>query len=319
MATRRRRAAHRTLPPFEGSAQQGLRLHAAGDRLGSLLQQRERLLAEVRKKRAALEAAKAEAEAAAERTTTRMAPIMAKFQQLRHEIGALFHELLAPGRLSARARKQVKRVHRGLVAEDIITGFDEPEWESDAADEPEHAEDPFPPPSSRGREREARVAPAAQRGQEAGRESLRAIFKRLALAVHPDRARGDSDRERRTEVMKEATRAYEDGDFARLLELEKHWQAGGESAAATDEGRRCAELEQTLRELTRQARELTAELRYVRRQAREDLLGVPLDELLLGAEDELKELEQVRDSTRAFRDGKLSLRQFLDELAWHLI
>jgi hypothetical protein len=314
---RRRPVAPASLPLFESPPVTGIRPHAAGERLGTLLKQRDRLLSEVKRKQAQLEAANVRASQAAQAAAVQLAPIMGRFEELRAEIGVLFDELLAPKRLAARTRKKVVEVFRSLVAQGLIpprgprpadvaegSGVNESaEFEDFGADAP---------PFSASRPREARVASAPQHGQAPGGDSLRSLFKRLALAVHPDRARHEGDRERRTEAMKEATRAYEDGDLARLVELEKAWQKGTEAPPGEDENaRRCAELEQTLRELSRQSRALTAELRDLRRQVQEDMLDLPVEAVLAGAEGELKELERIRDFTRDFRDGKITLATFL--------
>jgi len=312
---RRRPATTPTLPLPDGSAQTSLRLHAAGERLGALLKERERLLADVRKKRTALQAATERASSAAQEVATQMKPILVQYERLRAELAALFDELLAPGRLKAGARKKVQSVQRSLMAQGLIPEREE----ADPAPDPfadgatfESDFDAEAPPFSGRRPSDERVASAPQHGQSAGRDSLRTLFKRLALAVHPDRAQHEDDRERRTEAMKEATRAYEDGDLARLLELEEAWQTGSPSPSTTnDEERRCVELEQTIRELTRQRRELMSELRDLRAQVREDMLDVPVSEVVAGAEDELKELAGIRDFVKAFRDGKITLAQFV--------
>lgn len=317
---RRRPIAPASLPLFETASVPGLKLHAVGERLGALLKQRERLLAEVKRKQAQLEAVNAEAAAAAQEAAAQMAPIIGRFEALRAEIEAVFHELLAPGRLAARTRKKVAEVHRSLIVQGVIPppppdpaatgGAAGSEFDDGAMFD---AADFDAPPFSGGRRQDARVASAPQHGQTPGRDSLRSLFKRLALAVHPDRAQHESDRERRTQAMKEATRAYEDGDLARLVELEKAWQNGAQAPASADEdARRCAELEQTLRELNRQSRALTAELRDLRRQVREDMLDVPVEHVVAGAEGELKDLERIRDFARAFRDGKITLAAFLE-------
>ncbi|HXK17794.1 MAG TPA: J domain-containing protein, partial [Polyangiaceae bacterium] len=79
--------------------------------------------------------------------------------------------------------------------------------------------------------------------------SLRDIFRNLARAVHPDRAGHDGERARRTEVMKEVTRAYEEGDLARLIEIESTWHGQQAPTEAGDSEARCRELERINREL----------------------------------------------------------------------
>src|SRR6478736_2333049 len=117
---RRRPVAPSSLPLFQSAPATGLRLHAAGERLSTLLKQRERLLAEVKRKQAELEAASVRASASAQEVAAQMAPFIGKFDELRAEIGALFDELLAPKRLAARARKKVAEVHRSLIAQGLI-------------------------------------------------------------------------------------------------------------------------------------------------------------------------------------------------------
>lgn len=244
------------------------------------------------------------------------APLMLKFDQMRAEVAALFEELLAPGRLAARTRKKVLQVRDSLIAQGLI-----PEGPLEAGDKGEGEDDDPPfeddfdfesPPFANDSGSEPRVAAAPQHGQAPGRDSLRTLFRRLVLALHPDRARHDLDRARRTEAMKEATRAYEDGDLARLLELEKSWEKGASVAGAADDtGQRCAELEQMIRELNRQSRELSRDLREVQQRASAEMLDVPPEQVVAMAENELNDLTAIRDFVKKFRDGRITLAEFM--------
>lgn len=46
------------------------------------------------------------------------------------------------------------------------------------------------------------------------------MFRKLASALHPDRADGDADRQRRTEAMQRVNQAYERQDLLALLTLQ---------------------------------------------------------------------------------------------------
>ena len=59
--------------------------------------------------------------------------------------------------------------------------------------------------------------------------------------------------------MKEATRAYEEGDLARLIELESAWHSAAGTAGEGDPEARGCELERINRELLDQVRRLTRE------------------------------------------------------------
>lgn len=48
---------------------------------------------------------------------------------------------------------------------------------------------------------------------------LKDLYRRVAKAIHPDLATDQGERARRTQLMAEANRAYEDGDTARLLSI----------------------------------------------------------------------------------------------------
>lgn len=290
----------------------GIRLRAAGDRFPALQKQRDRLLLDVQRKKAAVERFATRAQAVARTALDKLGPLLKKQEAICAEIAALFDELLVPGRLPARARKEVAKVRRALEEQGVLDLGDAP-W---APDEPASAPGAEAGPRSDHTELPPsgaahRVAPAPQHGQAAGRDSLRALFRRLALSVHPDRAAHEDDRARRTEAMKQVTQAYEDGDLARLVELETAWGTGQNLPAGSDEEARCRELERVIRELRTQANELRRELRQLEHSTPLSLLETSSDDLATEAEAELRELEGLRDFVAAFRDGKVSLADFI--------
>jgi hypothetical protein len=61
-----------------------------------------------------------------------------------------------------------------------------------------------------------------RRSQEAQQvsQSLRDVFRRVASALHPDRATDPQQRERKTVLMQQANQAYADGNLLALLELQ---------------------------------------------------------------------------------------------------
>jgi len=107
--------------------------------------------------------------------------------------------------------------------------------------------------------------------------------------------------------MKQVTRAYEEGDLARLVELENAWQSQQSLAESGDPELRCRELERLNRELLDQLREVTRALRDAKRDLREAALHQPPDELVELASLELDDVAGVCELLRRFRDGKISL------------
>jgi hypothetical protein len=234
-----------------------------------------------------------------------MAPLVQRHDALIRKLVAIFDELLEPGRLATRARNQIGRFRRLLEMQGVLPPLADPEdvEQVSAGDEEGHAWDEPPParPPAPGQ----RVAGAGQVGQQ--RRSLRELFRSLARAVHPDQARHEDERARRTDVMKQVTRAYEDGDLARLIELENAWQSEQTIEQLADPEARCRELLRLNRELLKQVRELTRQIRDIKREARDASAGIPADELAAQASHELDELAAIYAVLRDFRDGKLTL------------
>lgn len=59
-----------------------------------------------------------------------------------------------------------------------------------------------------------------EREQQQASQSLRDVYRKLAAAIHPDRADDDADRERRHALMQRANGAYEAQDLLALLSLQ---------------------------------------------------------------------------------------------------
>jgi hypothetical protein len=277
----------------------GLVLHEAAARAQLLLRERARLLRDVQRKKLQLAQVQEKATQGARDAVTRVAPLMQQHQRLRHELTGIFSELLVEGRLTARARREVARLRSDLQLRGVLPPLaddDDPKRQVDEA--------PRRNGHTRGTARsEPRVTGAQQVGQT--RRSLRELFRSLARAMHPDQARHETDRQERTQRMKEATRAYEDGDLARLLELESEWRNERAGAEAGDSLARCRELEGINRELLKQVRSLTRRLRDAKREARTQSRDLVPDELVEQATFELDALQQIHEYLQRLRDGKL--------------
>ena len=311
--------ARRKPAPFEEASppRSGLRLHAEGERLSALLKERDRLLSAIETKKRALERAQGKARDAHDEMAKKLGPLVTRYETVRAELRALFDELLKPGRLSASATKKVVKVRRALEAQGVWDepGAAPPDTEGDDEQEPERAgraSSPPPGPSAFGPDSARReVRSAEQRGQDKDRESLRTVFRRLVGACHPDRATEDAERQTRTAIMKQATQAYEQGDLARLLQLEQAWQRRQALPSSESAEARCRELELVIRELSAQAKQLQLEVREAKRGSMSTPLGTPIDRAFAEAEQELEQLVVMREFVLSFRDGKISLSQFV--------
>src|SRR6478609_798231 len=296
---------------------ESLGLHEAAARAQALLRERARLLRDVQKKKLQLERVQQQMARDAEAAVLLMKPLVERHDALVTELGKLFAELLAPGGASARARRRLLKLRRALELQGVLSPAEPeaPDVDFDASDDDgpprrgadrgSHTSTPGAarPPSGGARE----VAGAEQVGQQ--RRSLRELFRSLAKSIHPDQARHDTERERRTEVMKEVTRAYEEGDLARLLELESSWQSEQAISESADSLARCRELERVNRELLDQVRRLTRQIRDAKREAVDASMGLSPEELTERAGRELDDLEDICRFIESFRDGKLTVAE----------
>ncbi|MBC7215158.1 MAG: hypothetical protein H5U28_08100 [Burkholderiaceae bacterium] len=75
------------------------------------------------------------------------------------------------------------------------------------------------------KKKKPRKPTAAQQRAEALQQdaetTLRAIFRQLASALHPDRAASEEERRRKTDLMAAANRAYQDKDIVALLQIQR--------------------------------------------------------------------------------------------------
>lgn len=312
----------------------GLAVHPAAARVQALLRERARLAREAQRKKHQLEQLQQRVSRDAQDLAANMTPLISRHHALIVELTALLDELLAPGRLSKRARAQIAQIRRSLEFQGVLSPIDD--WQVDPAgddetDEPwedrapgdwdrpgSFGEDGREPPRHRQSSRPGHcggaphattgeVPGARQMGQE--KRSLRDTFRNLARAIHPDKARHEAERAERNEVMKQVTRAYEDGDLARLVQLESAWNEQLGATGSDDPEARCRALERVNRELLDQIRQLTREIRDLKRDAQEAFQGASPAEIVAGATQELDELQAMSELLRDFRDGRITLAE----------
>jgi hypothetical protein len=282
-------------------------------RLEALEHEHERLLREITKKRATRELVEDQARDAASVLASRLMPLREAFGKTLRELKSLFAALLGEGsHLNKRDRARVRRFYGRILP--------------DLAREPEEAASADGEPSARWGHDTAAEDDGSEAGYSASKPSeknaglLRSLFRKLAVALHPDKVQDDKERENLTRVMKEVTQAYESGDVARLVEIERTWLAQAPVPdRESDVARRVAELLSANKELRRQLRALTAEVKEIKasvpgmqpRRRRGGPARSELDEMLAQMEREVAELRTLRDFTQRFADGEIGITEFL--------
>lgn len=168
-----------------------------------------------------------------------------------------------------------------------------------------------------GRPRQGKAARAAEerarRHEQLRKDSLSAVYRRLAKELHPDLERDPAERERKSRIMQKITAANAQGDLFALLQLELEWL--GESTG--DAARLSAEKLRAYTEmLKRQAHELRAEVQSLQFHPRyadlvqEGPFGFPL---VINGPSEVERLDAMNAQLRSGLD-RLSSPDALDEV-----
>jgi hypothetical protein len=303
-------------PDREPSRALALRHSPARQRRCAAEREHERLLNEIRKKKAAREVSESTARDAARALDARLGPLRDALRAVVAEVQAIFSSLLgADSRLSRRDRVRVRRAYGHLLPE------------RDGTEEADPTEAERPPcggaPGARHAAPEGDAGYSAPKPKDQGPCLLRSLFRKLAIALHPDKEQDPRQRATLTSVMKEVTRAYEIGDVARLVELERSWLAAPVPCEPDQDVERGTQLLlQANQELRRQLRALNAEVKSLRdsvavafgpaRGPRGRSAGEGAQDWLLSElERELMEMQSLRDFARAFLNGDVSLSEFL--------
>jgi uncharacterized coiled-coil protein SlyX len=306
--------------PASGSA---VEVQAPPARLAAAAARHDALVAKVARRRAVRDALVADTRQAVSQVAMRMHALVEEMRRLDGESHALLQALIDDPARSRSQRAELARIYRSLEG-DVISARPRPGVRGRAGwDEPADE----PPPRGRGRAARGHeptgepYTPSRPRPAERG--TLRALFRRLAEALHPDKVQDDGERARRTEVMKQVTVAYQEGDYARLVEIELAWAAAvptiDVAALDVDElARRIAVKERAIAELETQLAALERELRKLRASADGRLArayaehggadGRLPDEREAAAD--LERMRAVRDFILDFRDGRISFARF---------
>lgn len=116
------------------------------------------------------------------------------------------------------------------------------------------------------RERAARKAAAAEQAAKEISQSVREVYRKLASALHPDRAADEADRVRRHALMQRANHAYDEDDLLSLLTLQLEIEQIDAAHLAQVSATRLRHYNSVLRA---QMQELERELDAVRARYRE--------------------------------------------------
>lgn len=323
------RAVHQQSPlPFSAAEEQtALALHKspAQLRLDALEKERERLLKDIAKKKAARDVTEHAARDAASVLDAKIRPVREAFFGTLTALREIFAALLGKeSRLNRRDKAKVRRLYSQILPD--LAAEDEAEARDGAAgdDDAPRSGQPFGDAAHGPRPSDTDAGYSATKPSEKNASSLRALFRKLAVALHPDKVQDPKEREILTSVMKEVTRAYETGDVARLLEIEREWLVAVPTRDHEEElARRITQLLQANKELRRQLRALTAEVKELKqsvpgmeptRRRGPNTSFNPTAQVQHAVEEmerELAQLQVLRDFAQSFLDDEIDLAEFM--------
>ncbi|QSV63809.1 MAG: J domain-containing protein [Dolichospermum sp. DL01] len=318
MARKTKTASSTTVTPL---ALSDLHLQLAG-----LEKEHQSLLKQIKKKRTELNNFVEKMRSLATEVFHRVSPNMQTMAELDAEIHALFAEILNTRKMGKQTQKNIQSLYRSLQMGGVISY--KPIEEED--DDDEELDELFEDNDSQENHQRRRQfweaeqdseSPTVARTDES--RKIRQTFLRLAEIFHPDKVKDNETQMTHTEIMKEINKAYQDGDLARLLEIERKYEVGEtiDNNSEDDLSRRCRNIEQHNQILKNQYEKLKQELRLAKNTPEGSMVadykkaakqGVDCIELMLETiQSQTKIVAEIRDFVQDFKDKKITIKEFL--------
>jgi hypothetical protein len=215
--------------------------------------------------------------------------------RLSKSIAEMFEALAKSPARSKRERKQIAAMYHDLAESGLLATIREAEDLESMLESVGHAGN-----------RPEFVEPAAGPAANANGGPARLLFRRLADLLHPDKVQDESEKARRTEVMKQVTQAYQSGDYGRLVEIEQSQGSAQERANGLESDDYDKELLATNEALQRQSRELDKKLRTLRAEGAGDL-----EQSLEQVKRIVGVLGTIHDFVARFRNGEINFQTFM--------
>ncbi len=289
-------------------------------RLDGLESEHERLLKQIKKKRNEVDKFVEQMRSYATEIYQRTVPKFEEIKALNQEIHTLFQEIITKKKLSKQNKKSIQKLYYSLQSAGIISPiFDDDEDEDE--DDEEYFDSPHEYQQHRQQTQPELESPSATKSDDS--KKIRSYFLRLAEIFHPDKANDSETEMRHTEIMKEINKAYQEGDLARLLEIEQLYQVGEsiDSNSEDDLTRKCNRLEQQIEFLKNQFKTLKKELTNYKKTPEGAIVsdcrkakkqGVdPMNEISQQMEYQVKVISEIRDYVKDFESSKMPVKDFL--------
>ncbi|MGM3309356.1 J domain-containing protein [Anabaena sp. WFMT] len=296
--------------------------------LEGLEKEHQSLLKQIKRKRTELNNFVEQMRSLATEVFHQATPCFKKMADLDQEIHALFKEIFTTRKFGKQTQKHIEGLYLNLQMSGIISPKSAKQEDDDTELDQlfENPEENDENKNNQGRhhywesQHEAEST-SASRTEES--RKIRQTFLKLAEIFHPDKVQDSETHKSHTEIMKEINKAYQEGDLARLLEIERQHQLGEsiDSNSEDDLTRRCNNLEQQNEILKTQYEKLKQELRLAkntpegtmvsdsRKAAKQGINSVDL--MLETLESQINIIVDIRDFIKDFREQKITIKEFL--------
>jgi hypothetical protein len=307
------------------SSSDGLAVSDLRIRLDFLERDNEKLIQQIEKKRTELNNLLDRIREIGVEVAQRSAPVLQQLLALDEKIHAVFTEIFTKRKLGKQTRKNVNRIYHTLQMSGLISPSKMSYEDADESDEGNDSEDEWNADDffGRGSRSPFNSEPEPASIDRDEQKKIRQLFLRLADVFHPDKVSNDADREYHTEVMKELNQAYQAGDLAKLLAIEKQHQMGEiiDRNSEDDLTRRCAQIELENDFLNSQFANLKQEIRTAKSTPQGSMVaeykkltkkGIdPIGEMVSETEEQIEVIAELYQFVTDFRDKKITIKDFM--------
>ncbi len=322
--------------PVDSASTSSLGLSSFHERHRILEEKHQWLLKQIKRKRTELKNFMEMMSSLGTEIFQKASPIAQKFYAVDAEIHELFEEILTQRKLGRKSRQDIINLYHSLQSIGLLSPkWDEEEERDSVVDNSSESdyfhselEDDVPPHHHNADHAEANSSFANSTELESNSTSsrqMRETFLKLASLFHPDKVTETDKQIYHNEIMKEVNRAYEEGDIARLLEIERqhHLQENIDlnSSSKSEIERLCLQRERDNELLATQYENLKKELRIARKSPEGEMVkeyraakkqGLDaVAEMVSELKFQLQLIENIRNFVRDFRDKKLTIKEFL--------
>ena len=320
----------KTPPPSQSTLETPLALSQLHIRLQLLEKEHQSLLKQIKRKRTELNNFVKQTRTFATEIFHKASPSFQKMAELDQDIHALFDEIFTTRKFGKQTLKNIETVYLNLQLTEIISlkpSYKQFNKELDELFDNLDTESDFSKETAEGSHQHWQAQESVESqsvGRTEDKRKIREIFLRLAEIFHPDKVKDSETQKFYTEIMKSINQAYQEGDLARLLEIERLQQVGEviDNNSEDDLTRKCRTIEQQNKILLIQYENLKKELRLVkktpegtmvldsRKAAKKgiDSMAIMLETIV----NQINVVSQIRDFVKDFREQKITIKDFLD-------